>query len=468
MSSLWTHDQLVGATGGRWIQTGSRPFSGVGTDTRQNLNDKIFCALKGENFDAHEFAGQAVSSGASCLVVEKDILPVKSDVSVLRVSNVLEALQNFAKWHRQHWPGKLVALTGSNGKTTTKEFITQILAQKYPVLATQGNLNNHIGVPLTLLGLRPTHKFAVVEMGMNHAGEIKKLTEIALPDVVIVTNVGRAHIEFFGTVEGIAQAKEEIYEAAPLKATRIYNLDNNHTATMRARAPGGCRVITYSSFEKGADVTLREKVLTLDYVEVQGVIGGEPGHAKIPVFGKQQVSNAMAAAAVAMACGIDSPLIWKGLAKAQASWGRGQVVDLECGAKVLFDAYNANPDSMAMAIENFSKVSSRGKKLAVIGEMLELGKDSAQLHREVGELLATVQLEAVFVIGPHAQDLASGLRGRGFSKKLIISDTYQENLATEFAHMLETGDIVLVKGSRGMKMERFVKAFHPLHFVEKH
>jgi UDP-N-acetylmuramoyl-tripeptide--D-alanyl-D-alanine ligase len=305
-------------------------------------------------------------------------------------------------------------------------------------------------------------------MGMNHAGEIKLLAEIAEPDIVLVTNVGRAHIEFFGTIEGIAHAKEELYEFAPEKATRIFNLDNTHTATMRARAPGGCRVISYSSFEKGVDVSLREKVFTIDYIEVQGVIGGEPGQVRIPVFGRAQVYNAMAAASVALACGLDAPLIWKGLTQCKSTWGRGQVVNLTSGAKVLFDAYNSNPDSMLSAIENFSKVSTRGRKFAIIGEMLELGENSANLHREIGEALAQLQFEAILVVGSKGQDLAAGLRARGFSKKIIISNTYEENLASEFVRMLETGDIVLVKGSRGMKLERFVNAFSPVNFEEKH
>ena len=458
---IWSIKEITEGTGGILKQTGSRDITGVGTDTRSDLKGKIFFALRGENYDAHEFAGQAATKGTAVLVVDKKILKIPEDVTVIEVDDTLKALQNFATWHRNKWTGKIVGLTGSNGKTTTKEFCATILSQKFPVLATKGNLNNHIGVPLTLLELRPQHKYALIEMGMNHAGEILMLTKMANPDVVLVTNVGRAHIEFFGEIEKIAHAKEEIYEAAKDKATRIFNLDNTYTGTMRARAPGGCRVITYSSYAKNVDISFKEKVLTLDYVEVSGHIANEPGQVKIPSFGRQQVSNAMAAAAVALACGIEAPLIWKGLANCKSGWGRSQIVDLDSGAKVLFDAYNANPDSVATALENFSLLATRGKKYVVFGDMLELGKDSKTYHEEVGKLMAKADPHSVFLIGEHAEDVERGLKRAGFNKTIIISNTYEEKLASSFGAVLQTGDVVLVKGSRGMKLERVVERWGP-------
>ena len=284
---------------------------------------------------------------------------------------------------------------------------------------------------------------------------------------MLVTNVGRAHIEFFGTIELIAKAKEEMYEAAPAKATRIYNLDDTLTAMMRARAPGGCRVITFSSYAKDVDVSLKDKLLTLEYLEVAGTIGGEPGQARIPSFGRQQVSNSMAAACVALACGVDAPLIWKGLAHCRSGWGRGQLLELEGGAKVLFDAYNANPDSCKTAFENFSKVAARGKKYVVFGDMLELGTDSGAMHREMGELMAAIHPESVLLIGKHAGEVESGLRAAGFKKNIMTSMAYEEKLATSFGGVLQTGDVVLVKGSRGMKLERVVELWGPQNF-EKH
>jgi UDP-N-acetylmuramoyl-tripeptide--D-alanyl-D-alanine ligase len=459
--SLWSIEDVAAGTVGQLEQKGSREINGVGTDTRADLKGKVFFALKGTSFDAHEFAGLAAEKGAAALVIDKDILKIPTDITVIKVENTLIALQHFSTWHRKRWAGKVVALTGSNGKTTTKEFVSTLLSLKFPVLATKGNLNNHIGVPLTLLELRAQHKFAIIEMGMNHGGEIEVLTKLAIPDVVLVTNVGRAHMESFGGIEKIALAKEEIYENAPDKATRVYNLDNSYTGTMRARAPGGCRVITYSSYAKDVDVSFKEKVLTLEYVEVSGHIGAEPGQVKIPSFGRQQVSNAMAAASIALACGVEAPLIWKGLANCKSGWGRSQIVELESGAKVLFDAYNANPDSCATALENFSLLASRGKKYIVFGDMLELGADSKKFHEEAGKLMAHIDPQAVLLIGEYAQEVEQGLKRAGFKKTIIISGTYEEKLARSFGAVLQTGDVVLVKGSRGMKLERVVEQWAP-------
>ena len=233
---------------------------------------------------------------------------------------------------------------------------------------------------------------------------------------------------------------------------------------MRARAPGGCKIYTYSSYGRDVDVSFKEKLLTLDYVEIQGVIGKDPGQVRVPSFGRQQVANAMAASCVALACGIDAPLIWKGLAQCKSSWGRGQVVDLECGAKLIFDAYNANPDSVAIAFENFAKLSCRGKRYVVFGDMLELGELSRSAHQEVGQNLAEMNLEGVLVLGARARDVESGLRSKGFKKTVVVSEGYEEKLATSFGSVLETGDMVLVKGSRGMHLERVVECFRPQNF----
>lgn len=465
--SVWRIEDLVSATKGELLQKGTLELNGVSRDTRENLKEKIFFALKGENFDAHKFLDQAIAAGAAAVVVSENFKTSNKNVSVVKVEDVLLALQQFSVFHRSLWKGKMVGLTGSNGKTTTKEFIFTLLNQKQPTLATQGNLNNHIGVPLTLLELRESHKFAVIEMGMNHAGEIEQLVKFSQPDVVLVTNVGTAHIESFGTIDGIAAAKQEIYDFAPTKAIRIYNLDNEHTALMRARAPGGCKLMTFSSHARDVDVSLKEKLFTLDYLEVQGVIGGEPGQARIPVFGRQQMENAMAAATAALACGVDAPLIWKGLSKFKGSWGRGQVLELPTGAKVLFDAYNANPDSTKIALQNFAKLKSHGNKFVVIGDMLELGDLSAKLHFEIGQELAKLNPEAVLLVGEHAHDVERGMKEAGYSKKIMLSSIYEEKLALDFGFMLDNHDIVLVKGSRGMKLEKIVSLWQPQGFENK-
>jgi UDP-N-acetylmuramoyl-tripeptide--D-alanyl-D-alanine ligase len=298
-------------------------------------------------------------------------------------------------------------------------------------------------------------------MGMNHAGEITELVLLSKPDIVLVTNVGTAHIESFGSVVAIASAKEEIYEHASDRATRIYNLDNELTALMRARAPGNCKIMTFSSHARDVDVSLKEKMFTLDYLEVQGVIGNEPGQSRIPVYGRHQIENVMAAACAALACGIDAPLIWKGLSQFKGSWGRNQVLNLSNGAKILFDAYNANPDSTKVALQNFSKLKSHGNKYIVLGDMLELGELSSKLHFEIGQEAALLKPAAVLLIGQFAIDIEHGMKEAGYNGKIVISSTYEEKLAHDFGNMLENHDIVLVKGSRGMKLEKVVELWQP-------
>jgi UDP-N-acetylmuramoyl-tripeptide--D-alanyl-D-alanine ligase len=402
-------------------------------------------------------------------VVDKSKIPQNLNIGIIAVEDTLKALQDFAAWHRQQWKGVMVGITGTNGKTTTKEFLQTILSQKHPTLSTKGSLNNHFGVPLTLLELSEQHKYAVIEMGMNHYHEIENLVQIAVPDIVLVTNVGTGHIENFGSVEGIAKAKQEIYDFAPAKATRIYNLDNEWTALMRARAPGQCKVMTYSSYARDVDVSLKEKLLAQDFVEVQGVIGSDFGQAKIKAFGRQQVANAMAAATAALAVGLDAPLIWKGLSLCQSIWGRGQFVNLECGAQAMFDGYNANPESVALSIENFSKLKpASGRRFVVFGDMMELGEQSPSEHFKAGEKIALLQPEAVLIFGRWADQVEQGMRSHKFDKKAVVSSTYEEKLAIEFGAVLQPGDLILVKGSRGMGLERVLELWHPLNFDSKH
>ena len=231
---------------------------------------------------------------------------------------------------------------------------------------------------------------------------------------------GRPILNFLEVSKKIARAKEDIYEAAPDQAIRIYNLDNQYTAMMRARAPGTCKVLSYSSYAKDVDVSLKEKLFTLDYLDVSGVIGRDPGQARIPSFGRQQVANAMAAACVGIACGIDAPLIWKGLAQCKSGWGRGQVVDLSSGAKVLFDGCsNSNPDSCVIAFDNFSKLAAGAKKYIAFGDMRELGEASELFDEEMGRSMAKIDPEGIFLMGEYAAIVEKALRGAGFKKKIV-------------------------------------------------
>lgn len=472
MSGVFSLNDLLSGTKGSALVTKETAFNAIATDTREENKGKIFFALKGDNYDAHEFLPQAVKSGAAALVVHGDLSTygVSTDelgVTVVKVENTLKALQNFAHYWRKKLKTKVIGITGSNGKTTTKEFTATILNEKFVTHHSVGSFNNHFGVPMSLLALRPDHQVAIQEMGMNHAGELEELVKIADPDVVCVTTVGRAHLEFMGSLQRIADAKEEIYRFARPSAARVYNLDNQFTKPMLNRAPATSQTITFSSLDSGADVHLKERVSTLDFIEISGSIGGEPGQARVEVFGRQNVTNLMAAASLALAVGVEPDRIWSGLSKCKSTWGRNQIFKLSSGARAIFDAYNANPDSVAALIENVSRLNVTGRKFAVIGEMLEMGAHSEQVHEEVGRKLGEGQYELIWFIGSRGESFSKGLKQSGWAKNLIISSSYDEKVAGQVGGMLQDGDIVLMKGSRGMKLEKIMQLWGPVGFSQK-
>lgn len=466
--------QILEATGGEALSTVDKKFVGVGTDTRQPLNNKIFIALKGDKFDAHQFVEQAVKKGAKCLIVHQEIEAVealKKQVTVIKVKNTLRALQDMARYWRKQMKAKVFAITGSNGKTTTKEYAKSILEAQFKVHYAQGSFNNHWGVPLTLLGISPFHDVAILEMGMNHAGELTQLSKIAEPDVVLCTTVGRAHIgNFGGSQQAIADAKEEIYLSNP-KATKIFNYDNEYTIKMFERVTklqGAENTLVFSSFSAGGEVSLRATEMSIEGLLVIGQIGGVRGEARVPVFGRHNVVNIMAAACIALVMKMEPELIWRSLPNCHAQWGRGQLLKLPNGTAILFDAYNANPDSMAALIKNLFEINvpEGGKKVAVLGEMLELGKTADQFHSELGEIVGQTDFDLIWFMGPSAASFERGIKNSGYTKKIIVSSTYEESLANKVRSMLNPQDIVVMKGSRGMQLERVMQVWDP-HFVIK-
>lgn len=460
------------ATGGIAVSKVKDSFTGVGTDSRADLTGKLFIALKGEAFDAHSFVKGAVEKGAAGLLVHEltpDIEALKSRVSIIKVADTLKALQAMGRQARRDSKVQVVALTGSNGKTTTKEFIAAVIAPFKPTHASKGSFNNHWGVPFTLLDIKPGTEIAVVEMGMNHAGEITELVHIAEPDVVMCTMVGRAHIEHFGSVEKIAAAKEEIYVAAKPEATRIYNLDNEQTRKMFDRARAAypkAKILTFSAAEK-ADVQLKLGTVTMRDLEVSGTIAGEAGTAKIAVFGSHNLTNLMAAAAAGLAAGLAPKQIWEGLTHCKTAWGRNQFVKLKSGAEMIFDGYNANPDSMAALLDNMKLISASGRKVGVFGQMRELGEQSPVYHEELGRKAGNSGFDEIFFVGSDRAAFEKGLKGSAFKGALHLGNDYSDELGAALAKGLSRGDIVLVKGSRGMALERFVTPCEPLDFGTK-
>lgn len=465
-------EDVLKATSGELIShhPAYRAWQGVGTDTRQDLSGLLFVALRGEHFDAHNFLQGALEKGATGLLVDQITADLQQRINaksspaltVVKVQDTLRALQSLAHYWRRKNKAKIVAITGSSGKTTTKEFTASILQSHLKTHFNRGSFNNHWGVPMTLLALRSDHEVGVIEMGMNHSGEITDLCRIAEPDITLVVNVGQGHIGELGSQEAVVQAKWEIYRSS-LESVQIFNLDNQHTQRMyqEAKIRGHQKILT---FGKGGDVELRVTQAGIDFIEVSGHIGSQSGRARIPVFGQQNVENVMAAAAIALSLELNPGDLWQSLESLHTIWGRNQLVKLPSGTRVMFDAYNANPESMAALLRNFAHISAEGKKYLILGEMLELGTDSSRLHEELGHLAGEADADFVWFIGAHQDDFARGVRSTSFSKNLLLSDGYKEDVATQVGSMLKGLDIVAIKGSRGMKLEQVLRVWNPVDF----
>ena len=464
---------ILEATHGKALSEPHQTFHGIGTDTRKDMTGQLFIALKGEQFDAHDFVLNAIEKGAAGVLVH-DISPallaLKSKISIIKVDDTLIALQNLARALRRQLEPKVVALTGSNGKTTTKEFVAAILETQFKVHYSKGSFNNHWGLPFSLLDMEAQHEVVVVEMGMNHPNEIARLVEIAEPDIVVCTTVGTAHIEHFGSQIGIAKAKEEIYEFSPKSATRVYNLDDPFTRKMWQRSHARFNestILTFSNLDPKADLFLQFVSMNLNELVVKGHINGEAGQAKIPVFGKQNMVNLAAAAGLALAAGMEGKDIWPALEKCRTNWGRNQLLNLKSGAQMIFDGYNANPDSMKALIDNVKNIKISGRKIGVFGEMLELGEFSAGFHQEVAEVIGQAGFDSIYFVGADAEAFRRGLKNSNNNSKQTIWPEFRAEMADELLHEAKKGDLVVVKGSRGMKLERFVLPFAPEGFSLK-
>jgi UDP-N-acetylmuramoyl-tripeptide--D-alanyl-D-alanine ligase len=311
---------------------------------------------------------------------------------------------------------------------------------------------------------------ALVEMGMNHAGELTDLSHIVEPDVVVCTMVGRAHMEFFGTIEKVADAKEEIYLSAPKNARLVFNIDNPQTVKMFERAQRGraaTSLFTFSQKDSKATVQLKIKKATLDTLILEGVIDGVDGEAEVAVFGIQNLTNIMAAATIGIAVGMTADQVWAALPRCRTIWGRNQILETKSGAKVIFDAYNANPDSMKALIDNMQLVSIKGKKIGVFGQMREMGSLSPDLHKELGQWVGAAGFSDVFFIGSDHEAFLEGVQTSGFKGSLHIEPDFNEKIGAELTECLSNNDLVAMKASRGTKLERFVPYAGVIDFQSK-
>ena len=421
------------------------PITSVATDSRNLPAGCLFVALKGPRFDGHRFVAQALQQGAAAVMVETG-----AELSVapaLVVDNTLLALGRLAAWHRQRMSAKVAAITGSNGKTTVKEMLAAILAVEVgadAVLATAGNFNNDIGMPLTLLKLAPEHRYAAIEMGMNHPGELSYLTQIARPDVALVNNALRAHLEGLGSVEAVARAKGEIYAGLQDDGIALINADDPHASLWRELA-GARRVMSFG-FAENADVRIEAANVELSLQTPSG-----PITAKLQVPGEHNLRNAAAAATLALALGVSKDAIQRGLSDYSGVKGRLQLHPCILGATLIDDTYNANPDSVLAAIQVLA--ARPGKRILVLGDMGELGPDAAELHREVGARASAAGVDRLLCMGEMTLHTAAAFGDHAMHFERI------EELLAEIECALDAEVTVLVKGSRFMHMERVVKSF---------
>jgi UDP-N-acetylmuramoyl-tripeptide--D-alanyl-D-alanine ligase len=439
---------------GRLVQGDATAMvASVSTDTRTIAPGSLFVALAGENFDAHQFLPQASQQGGAAFLISRE-LPSYPPGAVILVPDTLLALQALAKAWREVWGGKVIGLTGSNGKTSTKDFVTSVLSQEFNVNATKGNLNNHIGVPLSVLATNTEHTVGVFEMGMNHPGEIAPLAAIARPDAGIITNIGTAHIEHMGSREAIALEKGMLAEAIGEDGCVILNADDAFTPSLRERTQA--HVLT-AGFHAEADIRVSDAsmdgsgsqfLLHLPHHEAQRV--------HLPIPGKHMIGNAALAAAAGYHFGLTAAQIVQGLERVQLNKGRLQIRIVN-GVTFLDDAYNANPDSMEAALETLQQFDCTGQRIVVLGRMGERGAHAAHEHRELGASVARRGFPILCTVGDDDSRLiAEGAAGTALK---VHSFSTHAACAAFLKSTVTPNDLVLVKGSRAAAMESVIEHF---------
>ncbi len=425
----------------------------LSTDSRTVQPGDLFVALRGENFDGHKFIPQAVERGATGAIVEKKWSGKASpEFSLLRVADTLLAYQRVAAQYRRSLGLKVVAITGSNGKTSTKDFTASVLGNRFRVTKTEGNLNNHVGLPRTMLEATGRDQIAVWEIGMNHPGEIAHLAELAQPDVAIITNIGIAHIEFMGTREAIAQEKGELAAVLPENGTLILNRSDEFADTLARRT--SARVI-FAGID-GGDVQAREIVQTAEGAEFTVFEGAHRCHAVLPVPGLHMVQNALLAIAAGRVFDLSLEECATGLAAAPVTEARLQIKQIG-GVQFIDDSYNANPDSMKAALRTLAELETDGQRIAILGQMAELGTESTRGHREVGEVAASLGINCLVSLGKDASEITAAARAAGLENSRTLASA--EEVADLLCETVHPGDLVLVKGSRAARTERVLEEF---------
>lgn len=426
---------------------------GYSIDSRTVGVGELFFAVKGERFDGHDFVIAALEKGVTGAVVRRDQLDRYPDKArLLAVEDTLVALQTLATAVRKVWGKPLIGVTGSAGKTTTKEAVAHVLAARFRVLKSEGNFNNHFGLPLMLLKLEPEHDVAVIEMGMSHAGEIRALAKIARPDIGVVTNVAPVHLEFFDSIAGIARAKYELIESLPATGIAVLNADDEYVSQFGRGFKG--KVVTYGMHET-ADVRAENlQSRGADGSEFDVVLNGTREHARWPLVGEHNILNALAAVAVGLARGLIPSEAVGALATLAAPDKRGQVLQLG-NITVINDCYNSNPKALQAMVDALAAMNA-GRRIVVAGEMLELGPAGEQMHRAAGQHIAEKKIDVLIGVRGLAQAMVDGVRQAGTEALYVATP---EEAGEWLAHETRDGDVVLLKASRGVKLEKALETW---------
>ncbi len=464
---MWTIDDLLQGTQGQFF--GRRPasnrFEDFSIDSRTINKDHLFIALSGPNFDGHDYVEQVFQAGGAGALVSRSALDQrrslwsshKKDRFFVLVDDPLRAMQKLARWHRKRFDLPLIGVTGSNGKTTTKEMIAAILAQSGNVLKNEGNLNNHIGLPLSLLRLREDHTAAVLEMGIGGLGEMALLCDIACPTLGLITNIGSAHLEGLGSLEGVALEKGVLFEHVAEEGLAVINRDDPYLSSWENRLP---KTWTFG-LDSDTDVTAREIVQTdgkTSFTLCRNRTDDEVSGVSLALPGLHQVQNGLAAAAVASALGVGLQEISEGLQQSKPLPQRTEIMKKN-GVTILFDAYNANPDSMCAALDLLANMPSRGSRIALLGEMLELGSSTKAAHFEIGRKAALLGVDRLIAVGPSAEETAEGAQSGGMPMAAIVVACDMAEVSESLANLVTAGDILLMKASRGMHLEQLLEDF---------
>jgi len=451
-----TLQQIQEMAGGNGLAESYRDLviSGVSTDTRTMNNGNLYVPLKGERFNGHAFVKEAFAKGAVAALWARSEPNPPEDVPLVFVDDTLEALQRLASRYREQLPVKVIGITGSNGKTTTKDMTAAILSTQYKVQKTEGNLNNHIGLPLTLLRLEENTEVAVVEMGMSNFGEIELLSQLAKPDVAVITNIGESHLQELGSRDGIAKAKLEIVSGLKENGIFVYNGDEplltNRVRTMNLAQT----MLTFGSGDNNnyfpVSVSIEADGTTFAVNEAPDV------SLFIPILGRHHVYNALAAIAVARFLEVSWENIQSGFETLQVTKMRMEIIKGKDGLTIINDAYNASPTSMKAALQLLSELTGYEKKIAVLGDMLELGEKEVEFHEEIGQWIHPSKVDYVFTYGKLGERIAKAAE-LAFPKNHVKAYDSKEALAADLANLVSPNDVILLKASRGMRLEQIVE-----------